>query len=220
MISLEQVGKVYREKNGDERAVFDRLDFCPPSRERSVAILGRSGSGKTTLLRIIAGMDVNYSGRYLYDGRALAKSRAAMARFRREVVGVVPQEPMILEDRNVLANLELAVPVGVDKRQRARECLEQVGLLGYEGVSGAKLSGGEAQRVAIARAIATGPHLLLADEPTAALDEKTEAEILTLFGRLVDGGARLIIATHNMTVANWCDAKYEIRGCALERVAC
>ncbi len=219
MIALEQIEKAYSEKNGQERVIFDGLDFCPEPQERSVAIMGRSGSGKTTLLRIIAGLDVDYSGRYLYDGETLPKNKARMTRFRREVVGVVPQNPMVLEDRNVLANVELAVPAGMDKSQVASECLAQVGLAGYERVSGAKLSGGEAQRVAIARAIAADPRLLLADEPTAALDEKTETEILALFEQLVASGARLIIATHNMAVANWCDAKYEIRGRHLVRVS-
>lgn len=219
MIALEQIDKAYSEKNGQRRVIFDGLDFCPGPQEHSVAIMGRSGSGKTTLLRMIAGLDIDYGGRYLYDGEPLPKNKAQMARFRREVVGVVPQDPMILEDRNVLANVELAVPAGMNKSQVAGECLAQVGLAGYGRVSGAKLSGGEAQRVAIARAIAAGPRLLLADEPTAALDEKTEAEILTLFEQLVAGGARLIVATHNMAVANWCDAKYEIRDCRLARVS-
>ena len=219
MIALEYIDKTYAEKNGETRVVFDGLDFCPGPQERSVAIMGRSGSGKTTLLRIIAGLDVDYGGRYLYDGETLPKNKAQMARFRREVVGVVPQSPMVLEDRNVLANVELAVPAGKDKSQVASECLAQVGLAGYGRVSGARLSGGEAQRVAIARAIAAGPRLLLADEPTAALDEKTEADILALFEQLVASGTRLIIATHNMAVANWCDAKYQIHDCRLARVS-
>ena len=219
MIALEHIGKVYREKNGETHGIFDGLDFSLAGQERSVAIMGRSGSGKTTLLRIIAGLDVDYGGRYLYEGTLLPKNKAQMARFRREVVGVVPQDPTVLGDRSVLANVEFAVPAGMDKSQVASGCLTRVGLAGYERVNGAKLSGGEAQRVAIARAVAAGPRLLLADEPTAALDEKTEADILALFERLVDDGARLVIATHNMAVANWCDAKYEIRDCRLVRVS-
>lgn len=219
MIALEHIDKTYAEKNGETRVIFDGLDFCFAGQERSVAIMGRSGSGKTTLLRIIAGLDVDYGGRYLYEGTPLPKNKAQMARFRREVVGVVPQDPTVLDDRSVLANVELAVPAGLDKSQVASECLARVGLARYEGVNGAKLSGGEAQRVAIARAIAAGPRLLLADEPTAALDEKTEVDILALFEQLVDDGTRLVIATHNMAVANWCDAKYEIRGCRLVRVS-
>ena len=141
-----------------------------------------------------------------------------MAHLRREVLGIVPQDAMVLEDRSVLANVELGVPRGTDKRQVAQECLEKVGLLACARTSAAKLSGGEAQRVAVARAIAKRPRLLLADEPTAALDEKTEGELLSLFERLVADGTRIIIATHNQTVADWCDAKFEIRDCALVRL--
>lgn len=218
MICLRGINKAYCEKNGEERVIFRDLDFCPANGERSVAILGRSGSGKTTLLRIIAGLDVDYEGKYLFEGEAQAKDMAAAATLRREFIGVVPQNALVLEDRSVLANVELGVPKGTDKKQGAHGCLERVGLLDRERTSAAKLSGGEAQRVAIARAVAKQPRLLLADEPTAALDEKTEAEILTLFERLVADGTRIIIATHNQAVANWCDSKYEIEDYRLVKV--
>lgn len=218
MICLRGIGKTYREKSGEKHVIFRGLDFCSSDEERSVAILGRSGSGKTTLLRIIAGIDVDYEGEYLFDEKRLKRNASAMAHLRREVLGVVPQDAMVLEDRSVLANVELGVPKGVDKKRTAQECLEKVGLLACARTSAAKLSGGEAQRVAVARAIAKRPRLLLADEPTAALDEKTEGELLSLFERLVADGTRIIIATHNQTVADWCDAKFEIRDCALVRL--
>ena len=92
MICLRGIGKTYREKSGEKHVIFRGLDFCPSDEERSVAILGRSGSGKTTLLRIIAGIDVDYEGEYLFDEKRLKRNASAMAHLRREVLGVVPQD--------------------------------------------------------------------------------------------------------------------------------
>lgn len=218
MIEMRDLSKSYIERNGEERRVFEDLDFCPKKEERAIAITGRSGSGKTTLLKIIAGLDVQYGGGYWLDGRLQEKSLRAMAKVRREQIGVVPQDGMLLGDRSVIENVKIAVPPKYDKTAVAAECLERTGLRGREGASARKLSGGEAQRVAIARAMAKSPKMLLADEPTASLDEKTEGDILALFEALIGEGTMVIVATHNEAVASWCDSRYRIEGRRLVRV--
>lgn len=218
MIEMRDLSKSYIERNGEERRVFEDLDFCPKREERSIAITGRSGSGKTTLLRIIAGLDVQYGGEYWLDGGLQEKSLRAMAKVRRERIGVVPQDGMLLGDRSAIENVKIAVPPKCDKVVVATACLERVGLHGREKASARKLSGGEAQRVAIARAMAMKPKLLLADEPTASLDERTERDILGLFDTLIGEGALVIVATHNEAVASWCDSRYRIEERRLVRV--
>lgn len=218
MIEMRDLSKSYIERNGEERRVFEGLGFCPKKEERAIAITGRSGAGKTTLLRIIAGLDVQYGGEYWLDGGLQEKSLRAMAKVRRERIGVVPQDGMLLGDRSVIENVKIAVPPKCDKVAVATACLERVGLHGREKASARKLSGGEAQRVAIARAMAKKPKLLLADEPTASLDEKTEQDILGLFDALIGEGALVIVATHNEVVASWCDSRYRIEERRLVRV--
>ena len=218
MIEMRDLSKSYIERNGEERRVFEGLGFCPKKEERAIAITGRSGAGKTTLLRIIAGLDVQYGGEYWLDGGLQEKSLRAMAKVRRERIGVVPQDGMLLADRSAIENVKIAVPPKCDKVAVATACLERVGLHGREKASARKLSGGEAQRVAIARAMAKKPKLLLADEPTASLDEKTEQDILGLFDALIGEGALVIVATHNEVVASWCDSRYRIEERRLVRV--
>lgn len=218
MLEMRDLSKSYIERNGEERRVFEGLGFSPERGERSIAITGRSGSGKTTLLRIIAGLDVQYGGGYWLDGKLQEKSLRAMAKVRREQIGVVPQDGMLLGDRSVIENVKIAVSPKCDKAAVASECLERVGLHGREKASARRLSGGEAQRVAIARAMAKRPRLLLADEPTASLDEKAEGDILALFETLIGDGAMVIVATHNEAVASWCDSRYIIEGRCLVRV--
>ena len=221
MIRLEGMTKVLRDRNGAQRVLFDGLDLALRDDVRSVAVLGRSGSGKSTLLRILAGLDLRYDGTYVADGRQVSRQPSAAARFRREKVGIVTQHYDLLEDRNVLRNVLLGVEVrGVPGRRvdrkasvaRARECLELVGLGGFERSRVNTLSGGEAQRVAIARAIAKDPEIILADEPTGALDEGTEEDILQLFARLQRDGRHMVVATHSETVAQHCDVRLLLTG--------
>lgn len=208
-IELRDIDLRVTEPNGRERVIFSGMDFVPGADERSVAILGRSGSGKSTLLRVLAGIKLEYGGTYRYGGGTLDRRSAPMADFRRKTLGFVTQSPTLLPDRNVLQN----VLIGHPRRAAARasECLEWVGLTGFERTRVDRLSGGEAQRVAIARALFSGPELLLADEPTGALDAETETQILRLFERVVESGCRVILATHSERVAEWCDARRTIR---------
>lgn len=212
MLELNDVTKVYLEPNKEERILFDGLDLCVPDGIASVAILGRSGSGKTTLLRILAGLDTCYQGSYTYCGRLLKKTGGAMASHRLQNIGYITQQFDLLPDRNVLHNVTIGAPKRSGARTCALECLDMLGMRGFARKRTTELSGGEAQRVAIARALAKRPRIVLADEPTGSLDEETEAEILKLFDLLQGKGVRLVIATHNRTVADRCDVQYTIEG--------
>lgn len=207
MIQLENIHKVLRTPHAGDRVLFDGLDLTLASTEKTVAILGRSGSGKTTLLNILAGLDVDYDGTYRLGGAPVGKSSDAGARHRREHIGIITQHFDLLGDRTVLQNVMLGAGIGSAARTRARECLELVGLSGFERRRIGELSGGERQRVAIARAVAKDPAVILADEPTGALDEDSEADILALFAELQKRGRRLVIVTHSDTVARSCDVR-------------
>ncbi|MBD8660581.1 ABC transporter ATP-binding protein [Frigoribacterium sp. CFBP 8754] len=204
LLGLQSLTKAVREPNGAMRPIFDSLTFTMASDERSVALLGRSGSGKTTLLRIIAGLDGRYDGQYVFQGTALAKHLDPLADHRRRHIGLVAQSYDLLDDFTVERNVLFGARGLEQPERRTREALALVGLEGMGKKPVTKLSGGEAQRVAIARAIIRRPTLILADEPTGALDEDTEGEILDLFTRLQESGTSFIIATHSPRVAAAC----------------
>lgn len=204
MIRLASVSKSVRERNGELRTLFDGLDFEMTGSERSVAILGRSGSGKSTLLRILAGLDVDFGGVYSYGGTRLPKASAGMARHRSEHIGIVTQAYDLLPDRTVAANVAIGCTRRAGAAARVAESLELVGIGHLARKRPMHLSGGEAQRVAIARAIVKRPSVVLADEPTGALDEGTEADVLDLFERLQAAQTRFVIVTHSDHVAQRC----------------
>ena len=161
-------------------AVLDDVSFELAPGEL-VALRGSSGSGKSTLLNVIGSLDRPDSGRVVVDGEDVSALRHPVL-YRRTTVGFVFQSHHLLPGLTVQANVELplvAARVGHDERaRRARELLDRVGLAGREGAAPAELSGGERQRVALARALVHEPRLLLADEPTAALDEATAERVL------------------------------------------
>lgn len=205
MIQLINLSKEIKKTN---QILFEHLNFDFQDYD-SIAIRGRSGSGKTTLLRILAGLDTNYDGKYQFNQKIVPKHHILALTFRRENIGFITQEYYLLDDRNVLEN----VLVNVDKKkskdkERANDLLERVGLHGYGKRKISSLSGGEAQRVAIARALMKQPKLLLADEPTGALDEETEDEILSIFQQLKTLGTKLILVTHSEKIASTCDKQY------------
>jgi putative ABC transport system ATP-binding protein len=153
-----------------------------------VAIMGRSGSGKSTLLRIMGLLDMPTAGALKIDGvDALKLDEKKKARFRLEKLGYVFQEHSLIAELNVLENVFLPAVGGIgstDYRQRAKEILEIVGLKDRTSHYPSEISGGEQQRVAIARALINQPRTLLADEPTASLDEESSRVVLDLFSKL------------------------------------
>ncbi|MDQ4097833.1 MAG: ABC transporter ATP-binding protein [Actinomycetota bacterium] len=171
-----------------------------------VAVTGPSGCGKSTLLNLIAGLDSPTEGEIELAGQSLAgKTEDELARIRRAHVGIVFQFFNLLEGMTVLENVTLpAVIAGAPRRQaegRARELLDLLGLAEKAGTAPGLLSGGQRQRLAIARALANKPTLLLADEPTGALDTAGGHEVLELFRRLHAQGQAILLVTHDDTVA-------------------
>ncbi len=171
-----------------------------------VAIMGPSGCGKSTLLNLVAGLDTADDGEIVLAGEQITgKSEDELARMRRRHIGIVFQFFNLLEGMTVLENVVLPAMIAGTKRKpaetRARDLLDLLGLGDKAGEVPAVLSGGQRQRLAIARALANEPTLLLADEPTGALDTDGGREVLELFKRLHADGQTILLVTHNDEVA-------------------
>jgi len=171
-----------------------------------VAIMGPSGCGKSTLLNLVAGLDVPSEGEITVAGEPLTgMDESALARMRRRHIGIVFQFFNLLEGMSVLENVTLpAVIAGAGRRRaesRARDLLDLLGLGDKARSAPGVLSGGQRQRLAIARALANAPTLLLADEPTGALDSEGGREVLELFRRLHAGGQSILLVTHDESVS-------------------
>jgi putative ABC transport system ATP-binding protein len=180
-----------------------------------VALIGPSGSGKSTLMAILGCLDKPTAGTYALDGRRVESlSGRELAEIRNDKIGFVFQQYNLLPKASVARNVELPLLyAGVgrkERRRRAQEMLERVGIPEKARVLPAALSGGQRQRVAIARALANRPALLLADEPTGALDQKTGHEVLDLFRDLHRQGNTIIIVTHDLSIAATAQRQVEI----------
>ena len=204
MIEIEDLKKVY--VMGDEEVGALAGANLSITRGEYVAVIGPSGSGKSTLMNILGGLDRPTSGAYRFEGEEVGDfGDNALADFRRRRIGFVFQSFQLLPRLTAQQNVELpmvygGVP-GPERRARAAELLDRVGLGARKGHRPTQLSGGQQQRVAIARSLANRPDLLLADEPTGALDTHTSEEILKLFGELNADGLTLVIVTHDPDVA-------------------
>jgi putative ABC transport system ATP-binding protein len=171
-----------------------------------VAVMGPSGSGKSTLLNMIAGLDRPTAGTITVAGRRIDNlGEGALARFRARHIGIIFQFFNLLDDLTVEDNVLLPAQLaGASRRQaraRARELLERMGIEQHRNTYPARMSGGERQRIAIARALVNSPELLLADEPTGALDTATGEEIGRLLIGLTAGGQTLVLVTHDPVLA-------------------
>ena len=180
-----------------------------------LAIMGPSGSGKTTLMNIIGCLDVPTSGNYELDGRALKDlSDDALAEVRNKHIGFVFQSFHLMPKMDAVDNVALPLLyAGVslkERRARAEEALKAVGLEDRIHFLPNQLSGGQCQRVAIARAICTKPKLLLADEPTGALDSKAGQQIMDIFDELHDQGMTILMITHELRIAQCARKIYHI----------
>ena len=180
-----------------------------------ISLIGPSGSGKSTLMAILGCLDKPTNGTYALDGeRVEGLSGRELAAIRNDKIGFVFQQYNLLPKASVVRNVELPMLyAGVarkERRQRAQELLERVGIPEKAKVLPAALSGGQRQRVAIARALANKPALLLADEPTGALDQKTGHEVLELFADLHRQGNTIIIVTHDLSIAAMAQRQVEI----------
>ncbi len=212
VILTHQLGKVYAA--GTEAEVVALQDVnLRIERGEFVAIMGPSGSGKSTLMNLLGCLDTPTSGRCECDGVDVATLDAEqLAKLRRDKIGFVFQGFHLLPRMNATDNV--AMPMGyaqippAERRRRALAALQAVGLGARADHFPNELSGGQQQRVAIARALVNHPPILLADEPTGALDSKTGEEILTLFKRLRDDGHTVILITHDAQVAAHADRTF------------
>ena len=216
IISLQGINKSFpMELGGQQQVLFD-INFTVHAGE-FVAIMGPSGSGKSTCMNIIGALDTPTSGIYELYGRDVTGLTAdELATVRNEYIGFVFQQFNLLSKRSVLDNVMLPLMYrgwSMDERiSRAREMLKRVGLENFESYLPTQLSGGMKQRVAIARALAGNPKLILADEPTGALDSKMGHEILTFFKKLnKEMGITIVMITHEFDIAKYADRLIHIR---------
>jgi len=205
MIHAEDLTKVYQMGDNEVRAL-DGASFTINKGEM-IAIMGPSGSGKSTLMSIIGCLDVPTSGSYSLDGEAVETlNETKLADVRGRKIGFVFQQFNLLARTSALENVMLPLTYagysGREREDRAKKALQRVGLGDRTHHAPNELSGGQQQRVAIARAIVNEPNILLADEPTGALDSKTGVEIMDLFQRLhKENGQTVILVTHDSYVA-------------------
>lgn len=204
MIQLNQIHKSYALGNS-RLPVLKGIDLLIDKGEM-VSIMGPSGSGKSTLLNILGMLDNYDSGEYLLDGTLIKDlSERKAAQYRNRFLGFVFQSFNLLSFKNALDNITLPLFYQkVAKRERNRrgeELLERIGLTAWKYHLPNELSGGQKQRIAIARALVTQPKVILADEPTGALDSTTSKEIMALFDELNKTGMTVVIVTHDPEVA-------------------
>ncbi|MBZ4666575.1 ABC transporter ATP-binding protein [Mahella sp.] len=181
-----------------------------------IAIMGPSGSGKSTLLNILGCLDKPTSGQYYLKSRPIMTFNSKeMAVLRNQIFGFIVQDFALVDRYSVYKNVMIPLTYSKkpihSKKNKIEDVLSQLGILDKKNVLALKLSGGQRQRVAIARAIVNDPDIILADEPTGALDSKTGNEVMNIFKKLNNAGKTIIIVTHNFDVASFCHRIIEIR---------
>ncbi len=223
ILSMKGIIKRYR-MGGEDQTVLRGIDF-EVSKGEFVAVLGPSGSGKSTLMNIIGCLDTPSEGTYVLHGRDVSRlDESELAQVRSREIGFIFQQFQLLQRQDALENVELPlIYAGVgtaERRKRAQVLLERVGLGDKLHHFPNQLSGGQQQRVAIARALANHPTILLADEPTGALDQQTGKQVMNLFHDLNEEGNTIIMITHDIAIAR--HARRIVRlldGCMTEGVA-
>ncbi|MCD7807456.1 MAG: ABC transporter ATP-binding protein [Lachnospiraceae bacterium] len=204
MITMQNINKGYM--LGEEKLpILKNVNFHVDEGEY-VAILGPSGSGKTTLMNIIGCMDVMDSGEYYLDGMAIHETpEDELTEVRNEKIGFIFQNYQLIPTYNVMQNIIMPLLMrGESKKQAEEECMDTIKLLGLDhriAHKPSELSGGQKQRVSIARALVGKPAILLADEPTGALDQSSGKDVLKLFGELNEMGNTIVMITHDLNVA-------------------
>ena len=223
MICLKDVSKIYNQGKANETQALQHVTLTIKKGDM-VAITGPSGSGKSALLHIIAGIDAQTSGVYEYDGNDVRKmSDRGKCELRNKKIGIILQDFGLLGNDTVLRNICLPeIIAGTYKKsfdKKVRVLLQQVGLEGLEHKKVNHLSGGQRQRVAICRALAMDAEVIVADEPTGALDLSNTESLMDLLERLNKQGITVIIVTHDPYVANRCTMEYVIEDGKLSKHA-
>lgn len=206
VISMKQVCKSYQ-MGSEKLNVLKKIDFSVNKGEFT-AILGPSGSGKSTLMNIIGCMDTMDSGSYVLNSIPIHEApEKALTKIRNQEIGFIFQNYHLIPTYTVMQNIIMPLLMrGEDRKTAEQKCEEVISMLGLSERlrhKPSELSGGQRQRVAIARALCSKPSLLLADEPTGALDQNSGAEVLKLFTKLHEMGNTIVMITHDMNVAKW-----------------
>lgn len=214
MLALKEIHMTYGKGDGAVHAL--RGVDMEVERGELLAVTGKSGCGKSTLLNILGGVCTPTGGSYFFEGKEVSQfSARQLADFRNQKIGFVVQHFALIQDMTVFQNIALPLRYrGYSRKkieERVYELLDQFELDEKENTIPPELSGGQCQRTAIARAIAGHPELLLADEPTGALDEETGGKILRIFQELNQGGMTIIIVTHDGEIAAGCRRRVHMR---------
>ena len=204
ILTMKGIVKQYM-VGGEVSTVLKGIDLSVEEGE-FLAVLGPSGSGKSTLMNIIGCLDVPTAGEYILDGRLIgSQDEKTLAKIRNQEIGFIFQSFFLMQRQTALQNVKLPLIYGdVPEREqdeRAAEMLPRVGLEDKMNYYPNQLSGGQQQRVAIARAMCNNPAILLADEPTGALDQKTGRQVMELFHKINDEGKTIIMITHDANIA-------------------
>lgn len=214
MIQVKSISKIYNKGKSNAFQALDNISFSVEKGEL-VSIVGTSGAGKSTLLHILACIDNYDAGEYYIDNVLIKNiSEKRLAEIRNMKIGLVMQDFALVDDftaiQNVMLPLDFSKEKCSDKKEKAMAALSSVGMDKFANNLSNKLSGGQKQRTAIARAIVNDPDVILADEPTGALDSKTASEIMELFKMLHNDGKTIIIVTHDKEIAAQCERIIEI----------
>lgn len=216
MIQIKNLKKTYNKGKQNSYTALKDISL-QIERGEMVSIVGKSGAGKSTLMHILACMDDYEEGEYLLDGRLMKDlSEKQMAQLRNEKIGIVLQDFALIEEFTGMENVMLPLDFSKGRRKQEKEALaaaalKKVDMEEFSDQIVQEMSGGQKQRIAIARAIVNNPEILLADEPTGALDTQTSAKIMALFSELNRCGKTVILVTHDRSIAQECGRRIEIR---------
>jgi putative ABC transport system ATP-binding protein len=205
LIELQNVYKIYGEGLESEVRALDGVSLTVSGGE-FIAVVGQSGSGKSTMMNVLGCLDIPTYGSYFLNGTDVSElTDKELSRIRNKEIGFIFQQYNLIQNLSVLENVELPLIYQgidpIDRREMAMSALERVGLADRYRHKPTQMSGGQQQRVAIARAIATRPPIIMADEPTGALDSKTGLEVLEFLRQLNTEGSTIILITHDNGIA-------------------